>query len=401
MNDWFQEARYGMFIHWGPYSVAGRGEWVLNRENVPYEEYIQKYVNSFQAERFDPEKWVRLAKKAGMNYMVLTARHHDGFALWDTKTTDFQSVKMGPGRDLVREYLEALRKHGMKAGLYYSMADWSHEDYPGAYGRDWPSSWKDEDSCRRFVSFYRRQLAELMSEYGEVDLLWFDGCIPASPNASEINREIKKRQPRILINDRHGDPWDFQCCEQAIHPANEEVAWEACMTLNDNWGYHAGDNNYKTPEQVAMMLAKTASNGGNLLLNIGPKADGTLPDRTEQILLEVGKWLERSGEAIYGSERSPFSWNNSGEVTVKGNKVYLHLFHGTGERFCLAGIQNRVIGVRLLAYDRAIAYRQVGSRLFLSGLPVPLPDPIATTIVIETEGEARAVKPQTSFLIAE
>jgi alpha-L-fucosidase len=391
MRNWFQEARFGMFIHWGPYAVAGRGEWVLNRELIPYDEYIGKYVDAFHAEKFDPERWVHTAKLAGMKYIVLTTRHHDGFALWDTKTTDFQSVRMGPGRDIVREFTEAVRKHGLKVGLYYSMADWHHEDYPGAYERDWPKSWKDEESCRRFTEYYRMQLLELMSEYGKVDLLWYDGCFPVSPYGGGINQEIKKLQPDILINNRHGEPWDFQCCEQVIRPAKAGIAWEACMTLNDNWGYHAGDSNYKTAKQVVLLLTETASHGGNLLLNVGPKPDGTLPEQSERVLSEVGNWLEHNGEAIYNSDRSPYSWNNFGKITVKHNKVYIHLFHSTGEQLCLSEIQNRVLGVRLLAEDKALDYKQEGSRLFIYGLPQTLPDPIAITLVVEIEGEARAI----------
>lgn len=397
--QWFHEARYGMFIHWGAYSVAARGEWVLNRERIPYDEYTRKYVDHFHAENYDPKVWVRLAKDAGMKYMVMTTRHHDGFAMWDTKTTDFNAVKMGPRKDLVLMFVEAARAEGLKAGLYYSVADWSHPDYPDAYCRDWPSEWTDEDGRQRFVRFYQAQLEELMTNYGRIDLLWYDGCIPAPTDGDAVNAMVKQLQPHILTNERNDGLWDFHCCEQAIRPAKEGQAWEACMTLNENWAYHAGDQQYKSAKQVISLLTETASKAGNLLLNVGPKADGSIPEEAERILTDAGDWLRRNGEFLPFSSRSPFSWNNSGRLTVKGSKIYLHLFHSPGEVFCLAEIKNKVKAAYYMDSKCAVAFDQREDRLFLRELPVPLPDRIATTIVLEVEGEPEAIRPQTSFWI--
>lgn len=399
--DWFNAARYGMFIHWGPYSVAARGEWVLNRERIPFDEYAEKYIHTWKAENYHPAQWVELAKSAGMKYMVLTTRHHDGFCLWDTRTSEFNSAKMGPKRDLVREFAEAVRDGGLKLGFYYSFADWHHPDYPGAYERDWPNGWPDEANRQSFSDYYRAQLEELMSNYGKVDVLWYDGCIPEPPDGARANARVKQLQPHILINNRNGAPCDFECSEQAIKPAPVGTNWEACLTLNDNWGYHAGDNNWKTPRQVISMLCETASQGGNLLLNVGPRSDGTIPRESQDILIEAGNWLRRNGESLSHSARSPFTWNNWGRITTKGSTIYLHIFNPTGAELCLAEIQNRVLSARFVNGDAPIRFEQIGQRLFLRNLPVPLPDSIATTIALEVEGKPQALAPQTSFWIAE
>lgn len=398
-SDWFNATRYGMFIHWGVYSVAARGEWTLNRECIPYDEYTERYVNNFHAEQYDPRAWARLAKEAGMGYMVLTTRHHDGFALWGTNTSDFNAVQLGPKRDLVREYVDAVRAEGLKVGLYYSVADWHHADYPTPYARDWPDGWKDEASRRRFVHYYRTQLEELMTQYGKIDMLWYDGCIPSPTDGEEVNTYIKQLQPDILINDRNGQPWDFHCSEQAIKPAEPGVNWEACMTLNRNWGYHAGDVSYKSAKDVINLLTEVAASGGNLLLNVGPNGAGVIPEESVKILREAGAWLRRNGEFLADSTRSPFSWNMFGRLTTNGNKVYVHVFHSTGEELCLAEIKNTVLSAHFVDSGEPVPFEQLGERLFLRNLPVPLPDPIAMTIVLEVEGEPAALTPQTTFWI--
>ena len=196
---------------------------------------------NFLAEHYEPAEWAALAVESGMKYVVLTTRHHDGFCLWDTDTTDFNAAKLGPKRDLVRPFAEAMRAAGLKVGFYYSFADWHHPDYPDAYARDWPDGWRDESSRRRFVAFVRAQLEELMTNYGTVDILWYDGCLPGPTDGAEVNAHIKSLQPDILINERNGPPYDFEVSEQVIRAAEPGKLWEANPTLNDNWGYHPGD----------------------------------------------------------------------------------------------------------------------------------------------------------------
>lgn len=396
--SWFDAARYGMFIHWGAYAVAARGEWAYNRERIPLEEYTAQYVNNFHAERYDPRAWARLAKEAGMTYLVLTTRHHDGFALWDTRTSDFNAVKLGPRRDLVRDFADAVRAEGLKVGFYYSVADWRHPDYPDAYARDWPTGWPDEAARQRFVQYYRAQLEELMTNYGQVDILWYDGCIPMPLDGAEVNAMVKRLQPRILINNRNGEPYDFVNCEQAIRPAAPGTRWEACMTLNENWGYHAGDHHYKSARDVINMLTETAAGAGNLLLNVGPTADGVVPEASAAILREAGAWLARNGEFLANSTRSPFSWNMFGRLTTKGNTVYLHIFNSPGAELCLAEIGSPVRAARHVATGAPIAFtQQPDGRLFLHSLPAP--DPIATTIALEVEGDPTPLRPRTTFWI--
>jgi len=400
-HTWFDQSRFGLFIHWGAYSVAARGEWLANRERVPKEEYIRRYVDHFHAEAYAPEDWAALAVEAGMGYAVLTTRHHDGFALWPTETSDFHAGCLGPKRDLVGPYVEAFRKAGLKVGFYFSPADWFHPDYPGSTFRDWPgeNDWTNEEARLRFIDYYRQQIRELLTNYGRIDYLWYDGCIPSNLQSCEANEEALRLQPHLLINERNGPPFHVHVSEQAIKPGPIGEPWEACMTLNDNWGYHAGDANWKSPGRVIQMLTETAAGAGNLLLNVGPRADGTIPTESVKILREVGGWLRRNGESIHGSARSPFPWITSGRVTTVAGRVYLHLWLGTGKEFCYAELKNRVLTARLLDSGQDVRFEQNGDRLILHDLPDLLPDRITTTIVLEIEGDALPVSAQTTFWI--
>lgn len=400
---WFHEARYGMFIHWGAYSVGERGEWVANRERIPLDEYIRLYVDPWRAECYDPCEWARLAVEAGMKYVVLTTRHHDGFALWDTQVSDFCAARMGPKRDLVRPFVEAVRAAGLRVGFYYSPAAWYHPDYPGAYFRDWPGDrdWRDEAARRRFIEYYKAQVRELMTQYGRIDVLWWDGVAPATVSAPEMNEEVRRLQPDILITQHNGEPFDYRSCEQIIKPAAPGEAWESCMTLNASWAFHAGDDAWKSPAQVIEMLANTSKSAGNLLLNIGPRADGSVPERSADILREVGAWLRRNGEFLYGSERSRFSWTSLAVLTVKGSRVYAHFVQEPRGGCCLAEIRNRVLRVRVLATGAPVDFEQQGARLFLRNLPDPLPERPLTTLVLDVEGRPEPVTPQTTFWVPE
>jgi alpha-L-fucosidase len=393
-----------MFIHWGPYSVAARGEWIMNRERIPKEEYSANYVDTWHAENYRPEEWAALAKRSGMGYMVLTTRHHDGFALWDSQVNDWNAARLGPKRDLVAPYVEAVRAAGLKVGLYYSPAAWTHPDYPGAFFRDWPraGNWKDEATRQRFVEYTRHELRELLTNYGKIDYLWFDGCIPKNMDGDQTLKLVKTLQPNILVNNRLGNPFDIQCSEQTIKPAAEGQDWEACMTLNDNWGYHAGDANWKTAADAVTMLLTCAQSSGNLLLNIGPKADGSVPEQSVAILEEAGKWIARHRAAITNSDRHPFSWNCTARpITARGNTVYLHFFKDPKGSFCWSETSNTVLSARFLTNGTPIAFRQEGERLFLDDLPSPLPDQPATTVVLELDGAPEALTGQTTFWIPE
>lgn len=399
--DWFEEARYGMFVHWGPYSVAARGEWVANRECIPQDEYTTRYVDPWQTERYDPAAWAELAVAAGMKYIVLTTKHHDGFCLWPTGTTDFHAGNHGPRRDLLAPFVEAARAAGLRVGFYLSGAEWFHPDYPDPFARDWPTAWPDPDAHRRLVDHVLAQVEELLTRYGTIDLLWWDGCLPEPFDPEgRINRRALALQPDILLNERNGAPFDFRCSEQSTK--EKDGPWESCMTLNRNWGYHAGDSDWKDARDVILTLIGVAGKGGNLLMNVGPTGDGTIPPQTDAILRKAGAWLRTHGEWLPRSGRQPFTWNNTSLVTVRGETVYLHLIHGVeGKEYCWAELANPVRSARLVSTGDALPFEKRGARLFLRGIPSEPEEGIATTIALELEGEPAPLRTQETFWIPE
>src|SRR5438874_1780934 len=288
---WWHEARFGMFIHFGLYSVLGRHEWAMEEEGIPVAEY-QQLAKLFNPKPHAARAWAQLAKRAGMRYMVMTTKHHEGFCNFDTKLTDYCAPKQGPGRDLVREYVDAARAEGLRVGFYYSLMDWHHPD--GAQSKT------DEAARRRFVDYIHGQVKELMTNYGKVDILWYDVAWPLDAKgweSVEMNKMVFQLQPDIIVNNRSKIPEDFDTPEQRIE-ASQNRPWESCMTLNDSWGYHAADNNWKSPTTVIRNLITCARDGGNYLLNIGPKPDGSIPEESVRILTAVGECLSKNDAAI-------------------------------------------------------------------------------------------------------
>ncbi len=383
-TSWFSEARFGMFIHWGLYAILARGEWVMYLERIPRDEYA-RLADKFKPKKFDADAWAALAKEAGMKYMVLTTRHHDGFSLFDSKVSDFTSVKTAAGRDLVAEYVEACRRAGLRVGFYYSLLDWR-----------WPEYWRgpkgDPDGWERFLSYVHSQVEELCTQYGKIDVLWYDGSWPYSAEewrSAELNKRVRELQPGILINNRSGLPEDFDTPEKVVTPSPPGRMWEACMTINDSWGYNAGDRNWKSVRQLIHILVGCASREGNLLLNVGPRADGTIQPEAVRRLREIGRWMRANGESIYGSRRCSFT-STVGPFTAKGNKAYLHAFRWPGREICVAGVGNTVVSAYFLATGEEIKFVQRGDRVFLRNLPRGAPDPYDTVIVLELDGEPMA-----------
>lgn len=381
---WFTEARFGMFIHFGLYSLLGRGEWVMYLESIPKDDY-EKLMDKFRIERFDADEWAQAAKEAGMRYMVLTSRHHDGFSLFDTKLSSFKSTNTPAARDVIAEYAEACRRAGLKVGVYYSLLDWRWEEY-------WRGPREDPDGWKRFLEYVHGQVEELCTMYGRIDILWFDGNWPYSPEdwrAHDLLDKVRNLQPHILVNNRTGLPGDFDTPEQHVPWwAPPKRAWETCMTMNDSWGYYEGDRNWKTPRQIINTLATVASMGGNLLLNVGPRGDGSFPPESVELLSHLGSWMRRNGESIYGASGAPFT-TTVGPVTAKGSFAYVHALRWPGTRIVVANVGNKVVSARLLAGDREVKFRQEGGRLFLEGLPPQPPDPYDTVIKIELDGAPR------------
>lgn len=377
---WFRDARFGMFVHWGLYSVLGRHEWVMNRERIPIEEY-QLLADQWHPKPGCAREWARLAKRAGMRYIVLTTKHHEGFCLFDTKTTDYNAVKRGPGRDLVAEFVEAARDEGLKVGLYFTLMDWYHPDGARcAY---------DEAARRRFIDYVHEQIHELCTNYGQVDILWYDMPWPldsAGWEADKMNSMARRLQPGVLINNRSQQAGDFGTPEQQITPESGGRAWEACMTFNDSWGYTPIDRNWKSAWQVVSMLRQVAAGGGNLLLNIGPTPEGDVPEPCGSSLLEVGDWLNQCSPSIYdATDPMEQEWQITGAFTRKGSTAYFHCNRWPGSELSIGGLTNRVLDVHLMG-GSPVPFEQHNGRLTIRGLPHEAPNPLATVIQIEVDG---------------
>lgn len=381
---WWRNAKFGMFVHWGLYAIPGRGEWVMNRENIPVAEY-EKLAARFKPRHGDIRAWARLAKAAGMNYLVFTTKHHDGFCLWDSQLTGYTSAKTAAGRDFVAEYVAACRAEGLRVGFYFSLMDWHHPDGDG-------HGIADPASRRRFVAYVHGQVRELCTRYGTVDVLWYDVPWPYDAGhwrSVELNAMVRALQPGILINNRSWTDEDFGTPEQCVKAEAVGRDWEACMTLNDNWGYHCGDHNWKTACQVIMTLADCAKDGGNLLLNVGPDGDGIIPAGSQRILREVGGWLERNGEAIYGTDRANVGWDGWGKFTVKGRTLYLLVANWVGAELVVGRLNCQPVAARFVATGQPIAFEALPHGVRLTGLPESPPDFPVTVIAIEMDAVPR------------
>ena len=323
---WWQEARFGMFIHWGLYSQLGRHEWVMNRERIPVPAYEQ-LADTWRPGKRPARAWARLAAESGMKYMVLTTKHHEGFCLWDTAQTDFNAVRRGPGRDLVREYVDACHEFGLKVGFYYSLMDWHHPD--GA------ECARDEAARRRFLDFTQGCVRELCSNYGKLDILWYDVSWPLQTperwESVKLNAMVRQLQPDILINNRAQLPEDFGTPEEHVTAEQAGRDWEACMTFNGSWGYMPSAIDWRSVREVISMLRVAAAGQGNLLLNIGPRPDGAVPEEVYERLIPVGRWIAQNGEALYGQvERTAerMEWGAAGEWTIKATRLTIGAITG-------------------------------------------------------------------------
>lgn len=389
---WWREARFGMFLHWGLFSIPARGVWPLYLEHTPQSEYA-RLAGEFRPDRYDPRRWVQAAQDAGMKYMVLTTRNHDGYCLFDSKTTDYTAPHTAPARDIVGEFAAACHEAGMRMGFYYSLCDWRH---PGST-RD--SLRGPDEDYRDMVDLAHEQIGELMSSYGQVDILWIDGMTPNDPalwRSDELVAMVRRHQPGILINNRAGLPGDFGTPEQTITP--EDRPWEACYTMNDHWGWASADRNWKTPRELLHTLCTTVSRGGNLLLNVGPMPDGRFPAEALERLAAIGAWMRTNGEAIYGATYCPWYGRTCGWNTQRANgdgtwSIYLLAASWPGDRITLGWCGNRVLRAAFVATGEEVRVIQEGDRVHLVDLPTVAPDPFITAIRIDVEGEPRRSPP--------
>ena len=379
--QWWHEARFGMFIHWGLYSVLGRHEWVMENEGIPVAEYEQ-LAKRFQPKPNAARAWAKLAKQAGQKYMVMTSKHHEGFCNFGTRLTNYCAPKQGPGRDLAREYVEAARAEGMRVGFYYSLMDWHHPD--GALCAT------NEDARKRFVEYTHGLIRELLTNYGKIDVLWYDVSWPLDARGWEserMNKMVFELQPDIIVNNRNALPGDFSTPEQEIAAAKSGRAWESCMTLNESWGYHQADDAWKTSKMIVRNLAYCAHDAGNYLLNIGPKPDGSIPEESVRILTEVGHWMSRNAESIHTQDVCQPHRSNYAAFTRKGNTLYMHVYFWPGDTVALAGLKTGVKSARLLASGQQVKFQQDRFRVRFTGLPKEAPDHPVTTLAIECESE--------------
>jgi alpha-L-fucosidase len=360
----------------------------MNRERIPVAEY-EKLADGFKPNERPMREWAKLAVDTGMKYMVMTTKHHEGFCLWDTKQTDYNAAKLGPKRDLVAEYVETCREFGLKIGLYYSLMDWHHPDGVNCY--------YDEEARRRFIDFTYGCVEELMSNYGEIDILWYDVPAPLkeadSWESRHRNAMARRLQPHLLINNRSVVEEDFGTPEEHIKSV-EGRPWEACMTTNASWGYFpaAPESDWKNTRDIIHMLHRCAAlGGGNLLLNVGPAPDGSLPEHAHKYLAPVGQWLKTHGEAVLGDMESTaerMEWANFGPGwTLTGNTAYLLNGRWAAGEFGIGGFETKLKAAKLLTTGEDIAFKQEGDRIVLRGMPEQCPDEVAEIAVIRLDFE--------------
>lgn len=409
--NWFSDAKLGIFIHWGIYAVNGTSEsWAFHNKEVPYRDYMNQ-IYGFKAEHYHPEQWSDLITQSGARYAVITAKHHDGVALWNTKMNTLSIPKKAPAkRDVLTPLVQALQNHGIKTGIYFSLIDWSHPDYPG-FLKDSSryQSKKDTNRWNRFRTFYQAQLQEITQQY-HPDLYWFDGDWEHSAEewqAALVRERILHDNPKAIINGRLQGFGDYDTPEQNFPVSRPHLKnWELCMTTNDNWGYRPSDTHFKTPYEIISIFADCIGMGGNLLLDIGPKADGSISDEQVHILTELGNWNHKHSEAVFGSIAGLPQGHFYGATTLSKDSSVLYLFaSGTGNQTVyVKGLKNKIISAQVLGTTTAIEPKIVGKiswshvpGLVYLDIPASARDPYLTVIRLQLAGPIRLYQGKGGF----
>jgi alpha-L-fucosidase len=410
--DWWTNAKFGMFIHWGVYSVPagvykgqevrGIGEWIMNHAKIPMAEY-QKYASQFNPVKYDPEAWVKMAKDAGMKYIVITSKHHDGFALFDSKVTKWNVVDATPyGKDLLKPLAAACKKEGMKLGFYYSQAqDWNH---PGgaATGGHWDPA--QNGSMDEYIDKIAvPQVKEILSRYGEIAILWWDTPTDMNKERAEKFLPVLAKYPNLITNDRLGGgiKGDTETPEQYI-PATGFSGrhWEVCMTMNDTWGYKTNDHNWKSTKDLILKLSDIVSKGGNFLLNVGPTSEGVIPQPSIDRLRQVGEWMKVNGDAIYGTSANPFPYLPWGRTTIKGQKLFLHVVEWPKDGILKLPMRNKAVKAYMMANtQKELGISQDADFIKIS-VPAVAPDTLLPVVALDFEGKPDVLPIPTAGAIA-
>jgi alpha-L-fucosidase len=372
-TSWFTHDRFGMFIHWGLYALPARHEWVKSRERIDDAAY-QRYFEHFDPDLYDPQAWAAAARAAGMKYVVLTAKHHEGFCLWDSNVTDYKAPNTPCGKDLLRPFVEAFRAAGLRVGFYYSLIDWHHPEFPVDLFhplRDRPEvpELNERRDIHKYAAYMREQVRELLTNYGKIDIIWFDFSYRDRPSPSGLPGKgqedwqseallglVRELQPQIIVNNRldlppeQADvytPEQFQP-RQWLHVDGKPVVWETCQTFSGSWGYHRDETTWKSPEQLIQMLVNSVASGGNLLMNVGPTARGTFDERALQALKVYDDWMQLHSRAIYGCTQSEYVAPGDCRFTQHGKRLYLHVFNWPFRHLHLDGFAGKVAYAQLL-----------------------------------------------------
>ncbi len=372
-TGWFVKDRFGLFIHWGLYAMGARHEWLKHNEEIPDDQY-EKYFRHFDPDLYDPALWAKAASGAGMKYFVVTTKHHEGFCLWDSKLTDYKAPASPAGRDLLSPMVDAFRAENMRVGFYHSLIDWHHSQYVidphiGPY-RNSPDRAKMNESRdqSKYAEYLHGQVRELLSEFGDIDIMWFDFSFPGRGpegkgrrdwNSEELLKLVRSLQPNIVLNDRLDleEGWDVKTPEQ-YQPARwlevdgRPVVWEACQTFSGSWGYHRDEASWKSVDQLVRMLIDTVSKGGNLLLNVGPTGRGEFDSRTLDSLDGMGEWMKHHGRSIYGCTQAPEEFNAPEDCRLtynpETNRLYVHVLAWPFKHLHLGGLAGKVEYAQLL-----------------------------------------------------
>jgi alpha-L-fucosidase len=399
-RQWFEEARFGMFIHWGVYSVLGDGEWVMNVRQIPVKAY-EKLPAFFNPTAFDPNEWVAIAKAAGMKYITITTKHHDGFAMWDSNVSDYNIVKATPyGKDVIRMLADACRKEGIKLFFYHSQLDWRHPDYfpRGNTGQGY-SGRPEQGNWFSYLDYMDAQLTELLTNYGEVGGIWFDGMWDKKDADWRLNKTyslIHQLQPGTLIgSNHHVTPFegeDFQMFEKDLPGHNTtgfapeqtigKLPMETCETINNSWGFNLKDDKHKSRKELIQYLVKASGYGANFLLNIGPMPNGKIQSEHIQRLKEMGEWLKIYGETIYGTKGGPLSARDWGVTTQKGNKVYVHILKWQDESIVIPSPGRKVRAARLFKDNTVLRFSENEFGITIK-IPKEKQDEIDTVVELE------------------